>query len=70
MMAAGVMAESSNKVDKAKNEPKVEKEKKIEHADNKVIVKEREKGNSEWKTAKEFPLMFKNNRKARKPKGN
>ncbi len=62
MIAAGAMAENTNKVVKA------EKEKKTEHADNKMIVKEREKGSSEWKTVKEFTLMFKNNRKARKPK--
>jgi hypothetical protein len=63
MMAAGAMADT-NKVVKA------EKERKTEHADNKMIVKERGNGSSEWKTVKEFTLMFKNNRKARKPKGN
>lgn len=48
---------------------KAEKERKTEHQDNKVIVKEREKGsNAEWKTVKEYTLMFKNNRKAKKPK--
>jgi len=49
---------------------KVEKEKKLEHAENKIVMKERDKGSkkeSDWKAAKEYPLMFGNNRKARKP---
>lgn len=62
LLASPCLAENTNKVVKA------EKEKKTEHADNKMIVKDREKGSSEWKTVKEFTLMFKNNRKARKPK--
>jgi hypothetical protein len=61
MMAAGAMADTNKVV-------KTEKERKTEHVDNKMIVKERENGSSEWKTVKEFTLMFKNNRKARKPK--
>jgi hypothetical protein len=58
-------AENTNKV------VKVEKEKKVEHQEGKIIVKERDKGSkkeSDWKTSKEYPLMFKNNRKARPKK--
>lgn len=45
-----------------------EKEKKLEHRENKIVKKERDKGSkkvSDWKTVKEYTLMFKNNRKAR-----
>jgi hypothetical protein len=66
MVIAGVcMADNTNKPVKA------EKERKTEHFDNKMIVKERDKGSkkeSDWKTSKEYPLMFKNNRKARPKK--
>ena len=44
-------------------------EKKVEHAPNKLTVKTRDKGSKkerDYKTVKEYPLMFKNNRKARK----
>jgi hypothetical protein len=44
-------------------------EKKVEHEPNKLTVKTRDKGSekeSDYKTVKEYPLMFKNNRKARK----
>ena len=61
-----------DKPDVSTNKPpvKVEKEKKLEHSENKIIQKERDKGSkkeSDWKPAKEYPLMFGNNRKARKP---
>lgn len=52
---------------------KVEKEKKLEHSENKIVMKERDKGSkkeSDWKPSKEFPLMFGNNRLGRKPKDN
>jgi hypothetical protein len=58
-------AANTNKVDK------VEKEKKTEHQANKIVVKERDKGSkkeSDWKVVKEYPLMFSNNRKAKKEK--
>lgn len=56
-------AENTNKVAKA------EKEKQVEHQANKIIVKSRDKGsNGPWKAEREFPLMFSNNRKAKKPK--
>lgn len=65
MMIAGVcFAGPTNQV------AKVEKEKKMEHFGNKIVIKERDKGSkkeSDWKPAKEYPLMFGNNRKARKP---
>lgn len=51
---------------------KVEKEKKLEHSENKIVMKERDKGSkkeTDWKPSKEFPLMFGNNRLGRKPKG-
>lgn len=50
---------------------KVEKERKAEHTTNKIIIKERDKGSkkeSDWETAKEYPLMFNNNKKAKKAK--
>ena len=64
MMIAGVcLAGPTNQV------AKVEKEKKTEHAENKITVKSRDKGsNAPWKTEKEYTLMFKNNRKARPKK--
>lgn len=67
-------AANTNKVDKAdkpEKHEKVEKEKKAEHQANKIVVKSRDKGSkkeSDWKAEREFPLMFGNNRKARKPK--
>jgi len=73
-------AENTNKVDKVDKPDKVEKpwkpekiekEKKVEHQANKMIVKERDKGSkkeSDWKPAKEYPLMFGNNRPARPKK--
>jgi hypothetical protein len=48
-------------------------ERKAEHLANKIIIKSRDKGSkkeSDWKTSKEFPLMFGNNRLGRKPKDN
>jgi len=48
-----------------------QKEKKTEHMEAKIIVKERDKGSkkeSDYTTAREFPLMFKNNRNARSKK--
>jgi large-conductance mechanosensitive channel len=65
------MADNTNKVDKTDKPDKVEKEKKTEHQDNKIIVKSRDKGSqnkSDWKTEREIPLMFKNNRKGRPKK--
>ena len=49
------------------------KAEKHERTANKIVVKERDKGSkreSDWKTSKEFPLMFGNNRLGRKPKDN
>jgi hypothetical protein len=68
------LAGNTNKMDKIANTnqvAKVEKEKKLEHFENKIVVKERDKGSkkeSDWKAAKEFPIMFKNNRKGRPAK--
>jgi hypothetical protein len=63
LLAATCHAANTNKVDKA------EKEKKTEHAENKIVKKSRDKGsNAPWKTEKEYTLMFKNNRKARPKK--
>ena len=66
-----------DKPDVSTNNPpaKVEKgkEKKLEHRENKIVKKERDNGSkkeSDWKPAKEFPLMFGNNRLGRKPKDN
>ena len=68
MMVSGVcLAGPTNQV------AKVEKEKKLEHRENKIVMKERDKGSkkeSDWKPSKEFPLMFGNNRLGRKPKDN
>ena len=64
-----VMAGPTNQVAKVEKE----KEKKLEHTANKIVKKERDKGSkkeSDWKTSKEFPLMFGNNRLGRKPKDN
>ena len=67
-------AAKTNKTEVSSSAPDVHvqaKEKKAEHTANKIIVKAREKGSkkeSDWKTEREFPLMFGNNRKARKPK--
>jgi hypothetical protein len=41
------------------------------HQSNKIIIKLRPKGSkkeSDWKTEREYPLMFSNNRKAKKEK--
>jgi len=73
MLAVPAFAANTNKVDKIANTnqvAKAEKEKKLEHIANKIVMKERDKGSkkeSDWKAAKEYPLMFGNNRKARKP---
>jgi hypothetical protein len=48
-----------------------QKEKKLIHEANKLTIKERDKGSkkeSDYKPVKEYPLMFKNNRKGRKDK--
>lgn len=48
-----------------------QKEKKLVHEANKLTIKERDKGSkneSDYKPVKEYPLMFKNNRKGRKDK--
>jgi len=70
MMIAGVcLAGPTNQVAKVEKE----KEKKMEHSESKIVKKERDKGSkkeSDWKTSKEFPLMFGNNRLGRKPKDN
>jgi len=61
------MAGPTNQVAKVEKE----KEKKLEHSESKIVKKERDKGSkkeSDWKTSKEFPLMFGNNRLGRKPK--
>ena len=65
LLASACHAANTNQVEK------VQKEKKIERLENKFIVKERDKGSkkeSDWQIARELPLMFANNRKARKPK--
>lgn len=67
-------AASTNKVDKISKTnqvDKVEKERKIEHLNNKIIIKARDKGSkkeSDYQVEREFPLMFKNNKKAKKVK--
>jgi hypothetical protein len=61
LLASACHAANTNKVDKT------EKETKVEHHANKIVVKSREKGsNAPWKTDREMPLMFLNNRKAKK----
>ena len=71
VLSAPAFAANTNKADKITNTnqvAKVEKEKKLEHRENKIVMKERDKGSkkeSDWKAAKEYPLMFENNRKAR-----
>jgi len=62
-----------DKPDVSTNNPpvKVEKEKKAVHEAGKIVVKARDKGSkkeSDWKTEREYPLMFRNNRKARPKK--
>jgi hypothetical protein len=62
-----------DKPDVSTNKPpvKIEKERKLEHLENKLTIKERDKGSkkeSDYKPVKEYMLMFKNNRKARKDK--
>lgn len=72
LLAYACHAANTNKVDKADKPAKVEKEKKTEHLKNKITIKDRDKGSkseADWKTEKEYPLMFGNNRKARKQKG-
>jgi len=62
------LAAITNKTEKAS---KVEKEKKTEHLDKRLTVKERDKGSkkeSDWQIVKEYTLMFKNNKKAKKVK--
>ena len=61
------LAGPTNQVAKAEKE----KERKLEHTEKKIMIKERDKGSkkeTDWKTAKEFPLMFGNNRLGRKTK--
>ncbi len=65
--------DTENAAGKKADAPKVEKqkEKKTEHMEAKITIKERDKGSkkeSDYKTVSEFPLMFKNNRKARPKK--
>ena len=43
-------------------------EKMIDHQPNKIIVKSRKNNAQNWKTDREFTLMFDNNRKAKKGK--
>ena len=71
-------AANTNQVDKAaktnqlEKVAKIEKERKTEHLENKIIIKDRDKGSkkeSDYKVEREFPLMFANNRKAKKQKG-
>lgn len=75
MLAVDAFAANTNKADKIANTnqvSKVEKERKTEHLNNKIIIKERDKGSkneSDFKVEREFPLMFANDRKARKQKG-
>lgn len=64
-LSTTLFAADTNKVVKA------EKEQKIEHSENKIIVKSREKGStkeSDWKIEREITLMFRNNKKAKKVK--
>jgi hypothetical protein len=68
LLSLHLFGANTNKVDKA---AKVEKERKTEHCDNKLIIKARDKGSkkdSDYKIEREFPLMFKNNKKAKKVK--
>jgi hypothetical protein len=51
----------------AYKEPESKPERAAEHQKAKIIVKVKGK-NGSWKTEREFPLMFSNNRKADKPK--
>jgi hypothetical protein len=61
-----VKADPGNSTNKTS---KVEQEKKIEHKADKIIKKTHDKGSAEpWKTEKEYPLMFSNNKKAKKVK--
>jgi hypothetical protein len=60
-----------DKAEKPVKPEKIEKEKKLQHDEKKITIKERDKGSkkeSDWKPAKEYPLMFGNNRKARPKK--
>lgn len=64
LLSLHLFGANTNKVAKA------EKELKTEHRENKIAIKARDKGSkkeSDYKTEREFPLMFANNRKARKP---
>ena len=75
MLAVPAFAANTNKVDKIANTnqvAKVEKERKAEHQESKIIIKARDKGSkkeSDFQVEREFPLMFANDRKARKQKG-
>lgn len=69
LLSLHLFAAKTNQVDKA---DKFEKERKTEQLENKITIKARDKGSkkeSDFKVEREFPLMFANNRKARKQKG-
>ena len=69
VFAMTVSAASTNQVDKV---AKAEKERKTEYQEKKIIIKARDKGSkkeSDFQVEREFPLMFANDRKARKQKG-
>ena len=73
ILACSCQAQGKDKPDVSTNNApvKVEKEKKAVHEAGKIVIKERDKGSkkeSDWKTSKEYPLMFRNNRKARPKK--
>lgn len=62
-VSLNVIAAQTNQV------AKVEKERKAEHQLNKITIKARDKGSrkeSDFKVEREYPLMFANNRKAKK----
>lgn len=67
-------AANTNQVDKTSKTnhvAKVEKERKTEYLKNKIIIKARDKGSkkeSDYKIEREFPLMFANDKKAKKVK--
>lgn len=65
MLTGYSFAASTNKTAAAS-----ERETKVEHQASKIIVKSRAKGdsNAPWKTDREYPFMFSNNRKAKKAK--
>jgi hypothetical protein len=79
IMASCAMADTNkvdrvdkpDKAEKPVKPEKIEKEKKLQHDEKKITIKERDKGSkkeSDWKPVKEYTLMFKNNRKARPKK--